>query len=147
MQTGRPITQPGEPMSDWLFVTSDLHDIHKRVQEYDSLARLVWNKHTGHLGLARHVPAFHKIRGYDYLLAVDLEFTGEPDARVIHRMYELDSHNYGGGMKKYYRDLVNAGLEFEHQQAKVMQEEVGDMPEEWAYWMYRDKGRKDRVAF
>lgn len=146
MQVGGPITQPGEQMSDWHFVEADLHDICSRVQEYDDQARLVVNRYSRNLGIARHVPAFHKIAGYEYLLAVDLEFTGEPDGRVLRRMRELDSHNYSGGMKQYYRDLINAGKKFEYDQAMDMKESIGDMPEEWAFHHFRDMGRKDRIA-
>jgi hypothetical protein len=97
MQLGSPINELVHP--DWRFVTSDLHNIAERVEEYDAEARLAREEGSGQLGLARKIvnPAPGG-SGYLWTIARRLKdtetgepLTGEPDARVLTEQQASDA--------------------------------------------------------
>lgn len=86
----------------WHVIEGDLHDIHRRVREYDKDAALVWNSESGQLGLARFNPMTVLEPGGAYLFSVvcmdpatRLPLTGEPDARVLSHQRIADGHQIG----------------------------------------------------
>jgi hypothetical protein len=83
---------------DWRVVEEDLHNVAKRVQEYDQDARLARDDVSGQLGLARRVanpdPAGS---GSIWVIAKrlldsdDEPLAGEPDARVLEQQRASDA--------------------------------------------------------
>lgn len=83
---------------DWRFVEEDIHDISRRVQEYDAEARLARDEITGQLGLARRVANPDPTgSGSIWVIAKrlteadDEPLTGEPDARVLEQQRASDA--------------------------------------------------------
>ncbi len=83
----------------WYAVEGDLHDIHRRVKEYDPDALLVWNSESGELGLARFNRMTTLQPGGAYIFSTAcldpvtrLPLTGEPDARVCTFQRIADGH-------------------------------------------------------
>ena len=97
MQLGSPINELAHP--DWRFVTSDLHDIATRVEEYDAEARLAREETSGQLGLVRKIMDPDPSGGsFLWTIARRLKdpetgepLTGEPDARVLTEQQESDA--------------------------------------------------------
>ena len=83
----------------WYEVEGDLHDVHRRVKEYDPLALLVRSSESGHLGLARFNQDSPLIPGGAYFLSVTCldpvtkaPLQGEPDGRVCSFQRIADGH-------------------------------------------------------
>lgn len=86
----------------WHVVEGDLHDIHRRVKQYDPDALLVWSPESGQLGLARFNRMTTLQPGGAYIFsagcldpATRLPLTGEPDARVCTFQRIADGHTIG----------------------------------------------------
>ena len=146
MLTGEKISR-SDIFAEWRFVEADLHDITRRVKEYDSDAALVRSDRDGQLGLARKVPNYHYISNSEWVLARPLELYGEPDARVIDIMYMSDNRRLGpGGMKKYHNELEAAGKRIERKRrADIINSD--EEAERAAWGLRKDFGWKDQVAF
>ena len=90
-------TLPLDP--GWRVVEGDLHDISRRVQEYDPDARLVRDDQSGALGLAR-IMRGSALMPEDFMIfaahSLDPEtgqrLYGEPDARVTRHQRIADGH-------------------------------------------------------
>lgn len=85
--------------SGWRVVEGDLHDISRRVQEYDPDARLVRDDQSGALGLARVMRGnvlmpeeFLTFVAYSLDPATGQRLYGEPDARVTRHQRLADGH-------------------------------------------------------
>ncbi len=86
---------------DWRFVEEDLHDISRRVQEYDQDARLARDDVSGQLGLARRVANPDPTGdGSIWVIAKrlldsdDEPLAGEPDARVLEQQRASDAFRH-----------------------------------------------------
>ena len=88
---------------DWKFVEGDLHDISRRVTEYDAEAKLARDSVSGQLGLARKVSDPDPDgSSHCWLIAKRLvndetgePLTGEPDKRVLDKQREADAWRIG----------------------------------------------------
>lgn len=131
--------------AEWRFVEADLYDIVRRVKEYDSDAALVRSDRDGQLGIARKAPNLAFISGTEWVLARPLEMYGEPDARVIQTMRESDAWTRPGGLKKYHREVEQAGKEITRKQRQeIVNSEREAEAAAWA--LRRDMGHRDTIS-
>ena len=125
-------------MSDWRVVEGDLHDIARRVQEYDPATRLVRQDGSGHLGLAveqkRGLRRFLMLAKPLYDLTTDQPLTGAPDARVLSIQRASDGRRLD---KQGWRDW-NRALDLQERKAelrgrKATEDFDGDSAEQFAF--------------
>lgn len=148
MQLGQPV--PGSAwIQNWRFVESDLHDISRRVQEYDSEARLVCDVTDGQIGIARKVPSYLHLAGGYWTIAIQFEDpdTGEPvrkaDGRVLQTMGRMDS--YRVNLANHQERMRQRQFILEKQQENALSETNGDHAERFVHELRRDVSARPRA--
>ena len=136
------------------FVTDDQHRIAKRVQEFDSRARLAVDTQTGELCIVQWV-AREKLgpdpltaakvpvqeRSGTWLVGIRTGLRGEPDKRILdemgkqRKMFEKLSARGGGKIKpEHIADILEKAAELQERQGeKAGAEAVGIAAEQYAY--------------
>ncbi len=131
----------------WSTVEGDLYDISRRVQEYDSEARLVREDQSGALGLGRLIRSeMHPepvvvfvVHCLDYRTGQRLY--GEPDPRVLTHQRIADGHRIKSTSKwiRTRRDAMRAERQAE---SAARGEWSRDKASEYVWRHNRDNGRR-----
>jgi hypothetical protein len=134
--------------TDWRVVEDDLYHIARRVQEYDSEARLIRNDESGQLGLARWVDNYYLTgkRGLTFARAMhhlddDSPMTGNPDGRVLKFMAAADSRRFRD-MREWYARSHDAERRREDRVWEESYEENRPHAERFVHNMRKDVSAK-----
>jgi hypothetical protein len=134
--------------TDWRVVEDDLYHIARRVQEYDSEARLIRKDESGQLGLAPWVDNYYLTgkRGLTFARAMhyledDSPMTGAPDGRVLSFMRAADSRRFRD-MREWYARTHDAHLRREAQMETDSYEENRPHAERFIHNMRKDVSAK-----
>lgn len=127
-----------------------MHDISRRVREYDADARLVREDSTGHLGIARWVETNAFIGGGYWAVArtcYDLETDRplvHPDARILNFQIAADSWNFRDP-REWGRRVTKWTHDTPKRWNKQFADQDGDMAERFVHAAKRDTARRPKA--
>lgn len=139
------------PTSDWRVVEGDLHDIARRMREYDPDARLIRQDQTGHLGIAveqrRGIRRRLMFAKSMYDLRTDRPLTGVPDARALacQRAYDGRRFTTRQNWLDWHRAMNLSDVRREAREDGAASDQNGDIAEQFAHTFKKESPHRPRA--